>query len=93
MATKVRSYDESPLMMEDLELFEDNFSKVEFRMTWLFSLWIFLKFFLVDRIHPDSDRYWKRTVTHHREIEPTYKKLERIDNWILKLFPFLRHDC
>ncbi len=93
MATKVRTEDEHPLTIEDLELFENMFSKVEFKMTWLFSLWIFLKFFLVDRIHPNSDRYWKRVVTHHREIEPTYKKLERVDNWILKSFPFLRRYC
>lgn len=93
MATKVRTEDEHPLTMKDLEMFKNIFSKVEFKMTWLFSLWIFLKFFLIDRIHPNSDRYWKRVVTHHKEIEPSYKRLERLDGRILKLFPFLRRYC
>ena len=93
MATKVRTEDEHPLTMKGLELFEKVFSKVEFKMTWLFSLWIFLKFFLVDRIHPNSERYWKRIVTHHKEIEPTYMKLEKMDNRLLTFLPFLRRYC
>ena len=93
MATKVRTKNEHPLTMKDLELFEKIFSKVEFKMTWFLSLWIFLKFFLVDRIHPNSERYWKRIVTRHKEIGPLYKRLERADTRLLKTLPFLRRYC
>jgi SAM-dependent methyltransferase len=60
MATEVRTPDEEPLRMGDLALVKQYFREVGHREFWLSSLVLFLKYYLVDRVHPNEDRYWKR---------------------------------
>ena len=62
-------------------------------ISWFLTLWIFVKFYLFDRIHPNEKRYWKKILEDHRKLEKTYKKLERLDRLVLKLFPFLKRYC
>ena len=59
MATKVRTEDESPLTFADIALARKFFTQVEHREFWILTLAIFLKYYLVDRIHPNQKRYWK----------------------------------
>ena len=60
MATEVRTEDEAPLDKRDLELARKYFVNVRHREFWISTLTLFLKYYLVDRVHPNSDRYWKR---------------------------------
>ncbi len=60
MATAVRTDDESPLTFEDVSLAAKYFHDVGHREFWIASLALFLKYYLVDRVHPNADRYWKR---------------------------------
>jgi SAM-dependent methyltransferase len=60
MATKVRTEDERPLTFADVTAAREFFADVRHREFWIASLALFVKYFLVDRVHPNDDRYWKR---------------------------------
>lgn len=60
MAVRVRTPDESPLTIGDLKLAQKYFSNVGHREFWLSTLVLFVKYYLKDHVHPNSDRYWKR---------------------------------
>jgi len=60
MATAVRTPDESPLTVADLKLARKYFQNVRHREFWISSLLLFVKYYLIDRVHPNVDRYWKR---------------------------------
>src|SRR5205823_2344108 len=60
MATEVRTEDESPLTRADIALARRFFADVEHREFWIASLLLFIKYLVVDRVHPNTDRYWKR---------------------------------
>jgi 2-polyprenyl-3-methyl-5-hydroxy-6-metoxy-1,4-benzoquinol methylase len=60
MATGVRTEDEAPLTFADVELARQYFSNVGHREFQIATLSIFLKYYLIDRVHPNQDRYWKR---------------------------------
>jgi ubiquinone/menaquinone biosynthesis C-methylase UbiE len=93
MATEVRTEDEHPIEMKQLKLFSKYFSSVETEATWLFTLLIFAKFYFIDKVHPNEERYWKKILTEHRKLEKTFSKLEKIDKFFLKMFPFLKRYC
>jgi len=59
MATEVRTRDEAPLTFKDLRTVRKYFDRVRHREFWLLSLSLFLKYYLIDRIHPNQERYWK----------------------------------
>ena len=59
MATQVRTVDESPLTFRDVALAKRYFENVHHREFWILSLSLFLKYYLIDRIHPNHERYWK----------------------------------
>ena len=60
IATEVRTPDERPLTRADLAVARRHFTSVGHREFWIASLALFLKYYLVDRVHPNSQRYWKR---------------------------------
>jgi SAM-dependent methyltransferase len=60
MADRVRTDDENPLDFEILELARRWFPDLGFRCFWLSTLVLFLKYYIVDGVHPNEDRYWKR---------------------------------
>lgn len=93
MATEVRTEDEHPLKMSDLKFFRKHFSQVEYHTTWFFTLFLFVKFFLIDRINPNKERYWKKIIVEHKKLEKLYNKLENIDKFILKICPALKRYC
>ena len=93
MATEVRTADEHPLRMSDLALFRKHFAGVTFETAWLFTLWIFLRFLVVERVHPNRERYWKKILVEHRRLEREYRFLERLDRRVLGWFPFLKRYC
>jgi len=93
MATEVRTEDEHPIRRADMKLFRERFRKIERRFFWLSTLLIFVKFYLVDRVHPNEDRYWKRILTRETELRRLYLRLERIDRVLLRMLPFLGWWC
>lgn len=93
MAGTVRTEDENPLSFGDIESFRQNFREVSHREFWLATLAVFLKFFVVDRVHPKQERYWKKIYTDAASLGPIFNPLKRVDDRLLALLPPLRHLC
>jgi SAM-dependent methyltransferase len=91
LAAKVRTEDEKPLRFADLGIFQDLFSEVHHREFWLSTLVIFLKYFFIDRIHPSSERYWKKILLEDpRVMGWWFQPLLRLDGILLRL-PLLNY--
>jgi len=60
MATGVRTPDEAPLTTKDIKLARMYFQNVQHREFWILTLLLFMKYYVIDGIHPNADRYWKR---------------------------------
>ncbi|MBT9589240.1 class I SAM-dependent methyltransferase [bacterium] len=93
MATKVRTVDEKPVGFELISQMREQFRKVEFECFWLCSLWIFLHFYLIERVHPSCDRYWVKVIREHQRLEKLYRPLARLDHTLLKWVPWLKRMC
>lgn len=89
MANQVRTEDESPLTQADFRLARSYFPDVRCRMFWMTTLTLFAKYFFVDRIHPNQDRYWKKILTESRRSLWWWLPLRAIDS-ILTLLPGAR---
>jgi ubiquinone/menaquinone biosynthesis C-methylase UbiE len=89
MATDVRTEDETPLHIDIVKFVQRTFSQTEYDTFWLATLWIFLRFYLIERVNPNQERYWKKIILEHHRLRPKYQRLERVDRW-LKQMPFLR---
>ena len=93
LSTGVRTEDEHPLTMKDIKIFEKYFTKTETYMTWFFTLWIFIKYYFIDRIDPNKERYWKKILSEHQKLNKMYTFLEKLDKIFLSLFPFMKRYC
>jgi len=93
IAKEVRTKDESPLRFKDMKQLETNFSQFHHREFWLFSLFIFVHFFLIKRWHPSNVRYWKKVIEEGYNYERYIRILRRLDETLLKVFPFLKFLC
>ena len=89
MATQVRSEDEHPLGVGDIATMRATFRELRARFFWLATLLVFLKYFLVDRVHPNDERYWKKVITGYREIAWLHAPLAALDAVLLRI-PGLR---
>lgn len=90
IATEVRTSDEHPLRFCVLRVFERHFRGVGHREFWLATLLLFAKYYLVDRVHPNADRYWKRILDEDpARIGWWFSPLQRLDGVLLRL-PLLR---
>ncbi len=89
MATKVRTDDESPLGFEILDLARQYFVSVRHREFWIASLALFLRYFAVDRIHPNQDRYWKRIFRESKSSLRWWLPLRAMDECLTRL-PLVR---
>ncbi len=93
IAREVRTKDEHPLKLRDIEVFKKYFGKVEIKWFWLTTLLVFLIMALIQRRNPNKERYWKKIVEEGESWARIYKPLERLDLFLLKLFPFLGPLC
>jgi SAM-dependent methyltransferase len=89
MATEVRTEDEMPLHIDIVNEVRSRFSSTKYDTFWLASLWIFLQFYLVERVNPNEERYWKKIIIEQARLEKTYLRLERFDR-VLKKLPFMK---
>lgn len=93
MAETVRTEDEHPLRRSDLALFEERFSEVTHKEMWLFTLYIFIWFFLVERVHPSKARYWKKVIRDAHKHRFGIGIACALDSVFLTILPFLRYWC
>jgi len=89
MATRVRTVDEVPLSFRDIKTARKYFPNVQHREFWIFSLALFLKYYFLDNIHPNKDRYWKRILRESEDQLWWFKPLQSIDS-ILTRVPQLK---
>jgi SAM-dependent methyltransferase len=89
MATGNRTEDESPVGVADLKRAKRYFSKVQHREFWIASLALFFKYYLLDRVHPNDDRYWKRILKETDRSLGWWKPLRGLDS-ILTRIPGVR---
>ncbi|WP_017303879.1 class I SAM-dependent methyltransferase [Spirulina subsalsa] len=92
MATEVRTEDETPLDIQIVQTVRSRFTHVQYDAFWLASLWIFLQFYLIEKVNPNQERYWKKIILEQQRLKPLYTRLERLDR-VLKKLPFLKRMC
>ena len=85
MATEVRTEDESPLTARDLELAKKYFPDVQHREFWISTLTLFLKYYALDRVHPNHDRYWKRILRETPESLSWWMPLRSLDALLTRI--------
>src|SRR5882672_1460484 len=85
IATEVRTEDEMPLDIKITNSIKPLFSETLYDTFWLATLWIFLRFYLIERVDPNKERYWKKIIAESTRLEPTYHRLERLDRVIKKV--------
>lgn len=90
IASDVRSDDESPLDINILRQLRSLFSEVKYDAFWILTLWLFLRFYLIEHVDPNKERYWKKIMTEEERLRPSYLKLEGWDNMIKRWMPFLK---
>lgn len=89
MATSVRTPDESPLTTADLRLARKYFAHVQHREFWISTLLLFVKYYLIDRVHPNQERYWKRILREKPEDLRWWMPLRALDR-VLSRIPLVR---
>src|SRR6476469_3701288 len=89
IATKVRTEDETPLNINIVNFIQSQFATTDYDTFWLATLWIFLRFYLVEKVDPNQERYWKKIIIEQQRLEPEYRRLEKLDE-ILKKLPFMK---
>jgi ubiquinone/menaquinone biosynthesis C-methylase UbiE len=85
IATSVRTEDEHPLDIKIVGFVRSQFDEVKYDTFWLATLWIFIKFYLIDRVNPNQERYWKKIITDKQKLEPIYRPLEKLDRLLKKI--------
>lgn len=93
MAMTVRTEDEHPLRLADLKTFRRLFSEVEHEEMWFFALYIFFWFYLVERVHPNKARYWKKVIKDAPRHRFGFAVAGFLDRACLTVLPFLRFWC
>ena len=93
IATSVRTADEQPLSMQDIERLGRSFETVEHREFWFSTLLVFFKFLLWDRVSPNKERYWKKIYTDASKLEGLVRPLRKLDDALLSSFPPLGRLC
>jgi SAM-dependent methyltransferase len=89
MATAVRTPDESPLTVADLKLARKYFGNVQHREFWISTLALFVKYYLLDGVHPDQERYWKRILHETPKSLWWWKPLGYLDKLLTRI-PLVR---
>jgi ubiquinone/menaquinone biosynthesis C-methylase UbiE len=90
IATEVRTLTEKPLNFNRLEhLTRVNFKKVHHKEFHFFTLLIFVWFFLVERVDPNKERYWKKIIDDSSRIAKPFSILMKIDQKVVKMIPRL----
>lgn len=92
IATAVRTEDETPLDINIIDFVQSIFSQTYYDTFWLASLWIFLRFYLIEKVDPNQERYWKKIILEQDHLQGSYLSLEKLDK-ILKRLPLMQRMC
>jgi 2-polyprenyl-3-methyl-5-hydroxy-6-metoxy-1,4-benzoquinol methylase len=93
IADTIRTEDEKPLTFPEVERFRENFGEVSHREFWLSTLSVFFKFYLIDRVSPKKERYWKKIYTDAENVRWFFEPLRKVDDVLLEKIPLLRRLC
>lgn len=93
MASHVRTDYEHPFTFDDIEMVGKHFRLVSHKEFQLFTLLIFVWFYIGERLHPNKVRYWKKIITDAYKYEKAFKILYTLDTIFLSIFPFLNKYC
>lgn len=85
MATAVRTEDEAPLKIGDVSLAREYFADVHYRTFWITTLALFAKYYLIDGVHPNADRYWKRILVETPSSLGWWRPLLSLDSVLTQL--------
>jgi ubiquinone/menaquinone biosynthesis C-methylase UbiE len=85
MATEVRTEDETPLDISLVKFIKSLYCQTSYDTFWIAALWIFLKFYLIEKVNPNQERYWKKIILEHQRLAPEYRWLEKCDRYLKKL--------
>jgi ubiquinone/menaquinone biosynthesis C-methylase UbiE len=85
IATEVRTEDETPLHINIVKDVRSRFSQTADDTFWLATLWIFLQFYLIEKVNPNEERYWKKIIAEKDRLKPTYRRLEKFDRLLKKI--------
>jgi SAM-dependent methyltransferase len=86
LARHLRTIDEHPLDYQTLRYARNLFTEVKYETFWFATLWIFMRFFLFEKVHPSQERYWKKILIEEKRLRKLYLRLERLDQ-LIKKFP------
>jgi ubiquinone/menaquinone biosynthesis C-methylase UbiE len=89
MATEVRTPDEAPLTTADIKLARQYFEGVQHREFWIAALSLFVKYYALERVNPNNDRYWKRILKETDSHLAWWKPLRALDGLLTRL-PLVR---
>ena len=89
IASEVRTKDEKPLSIFFIDEVRNLFSHVVYDTFWLSTLWIFLKFYFIEKVDPNKERYWKKIINEEIRLRSIYRRLEKLDH-LLKKIPLMK---
>lgn len=92
IATKVRTPDESPLSRADIQLAGKYFQHFQHREFWMAAMLLFVKYYVIDRVDPNRERYWKRILRETPQGLRWWMPLQYLDRLLTRL-PLLRWLC
>jgi ubiquinone/menaquinone biosynthesis C-methylase UbiE len=93
LASGVRTEDEHPLRRRDLRAMQLRFTSVTEQGFWLTALVLFVRFFVIDRIPPSADRYWKLAIDRQDKHHTFLQAAHRVDRVLLRWVPPLKWMC
>ncbi|MGB7445034.1 MAG: class I SAM-dependent methyltransferase [Coleofasciculaceae cyanobacterium] len=85
IANSVRTEDERPLDINIVNYVKSLFSETVYDTFWLATLWIFLQFYLIEKVDPNQERYWKKIIIEQERLAATYQRLNKLDRLLKKM--------
>ena len=94
LSPEVRTEDEHPLRMKDIERFSTKFQYVRHLEFHLFTLALFFWFQLLDLLQrKKGGRPWKRIIEESHRYRWSFQILFGLDKCLFTLFPFMKRYC
>ncbi len=93
IAREVRTPTEQPFAFKHFQTVRRYFPSLQHREFWLSSLAIFLYYYVIERVDPRTDRYWKRVIRDGWRVGGAFRLLHGVDTVLLRAIPYLRRWC
>lgn len=91
IAKDVRTSTEKPLVYGKLGvLTREKFKETCHKEFHLFTLLIFVWYFVVDKVNPNDERYWKKIINDSAKVKRAFRLLAWLDEEIFKIMPFMK---